>query len=354
MSASTGGTVLVVSGAEDATTAVVVAELHRRGAPVQLLDLAEFPAAAFTARFDRGRWDTVVSGRHPSRAGPGSGSTRSPRSTTGGRPGSARRRGCRRAIASTPTRRCASGSAGSWAAIPARWVSHPHAVARAEWKPLQLRTAAEVGLTVPATVISNDPDVAREFTATAPGPVVVKPLSSTVLNDDGTLRIAFTNVIRPEHLADPPFDESFSATVHLLQHWVPKQREARVIVCGSRVLAATIDAHSEAARVDWRRDYASLTYQRVDVPDDVGARLLAYLESCDIPYGAFDSSDVPGTSCGCDPVRTIRCVTPRPDRTSGPTTSEPRSATSRYTPTSWTGRVCAHSSGSTCPRSRCS
>lgn len=55
----------------------------------------------------------------------------------------------------------------------ARYVNHPAADARADYKPAQLQTAARLGFQVPATLITNDVEEARKFAAEA-GPVVYK------------------------------------------------------------------------------------------------------------------------------------------------------------------------------------
>lgn len=41
--------------------------------------------------------------------------------------------------------------------LPARWVNHPRAVASAEYKPRQLAWANACGLTIPPTLVSNNP-----------------------------------------------------------------------------------------------------------------------------------------------------------------------------------------------------
>lgn len=49
-----------------------------------------------------------------------------------------------------------------------------------------------------------------------------------------------------------------------------------------------IHANSEAALLDWRRDYASIRYEPFDPPADVLAGMRAYLAAMDLRYGCFD------------------------------------------------------------------
>jgi hypothetical protein len=54
-----------------------------------------------------------------------------------------------------------------------------------------------------------------------------------------------------------------------------------------------IHAGSEAAKLDWRTDYASLTYDSVDLPVDVekGVRLL--MDELGLFFGALDFAVTP-------------------------------------------------------------
>src|SRR5947207_1973002 len=56
------------------------------------------------------------------------------------------------------------GFGGIISGLP-RWLNHPTDNAFAEYKPVQLRLATECGLTVPCTLITNDPGPDRRFVA---------------------------------------------------------------------------------------------------------------------------------------------------------------------------------------------
>jgi hypothetical protein len=98
----------------------------------------------------------------------------------------------------------------------------------------------------------------------------------------------------PTHLIDPDdIDDTVSLTAHLFQEWVPKAHEVRLTVVGADLFAAEIQAGSDAARVDWRSDYDSLTYDVCKVPDDVRAGVLGWMEHFRLNFGAFDFAVTP-------------------------------------------------------------
>ncbi|MGH3736902.1 MAG: MvdC/MvdD family ATP grasp protein [Micromonosporaceae bacterium] len=75
-------------------------------------------------------------------------------------------------------REARQGFGGVISALP-RWMNHPAAIGRAEYKAVQLRGAAACGLTIPRTLITNDPQQAKEF-ADDVGATVHKRLSGAI------------------------------------------------------------------------------------------------------------------------------------------------------------------------------
>jgi hypothetical protein len=94
-------------------------------------------------------------------------------------------------------------------------------------------------------------------------------------------------------------------TAHLFQQYIDnKAFEVRATVVGERVFAAAIHAGSEAARIDFRADYASLEYSRIDVPSPVRAGMLAFMRTFALSFGAFDfavTTDGEWIMFECDP-----------------------------------------------------
>ncbi|UJV46683.1 ATP-grasp ribosomal peptide maturase [Streptomyces sp. AMCC400023] len=182
-----------------------------------------------------------------------------------------------------------AGLLGTLYALPVRWVNRPDVDGIASHKPGQLPVAAAHGLRTPRSLITTDQEVARKFCYQVDGPVICKPLMGGPLEYPDGHR---TGV--PTHVVDPDtIDDSVSLTAHLFQEWVPKTHEVRLTVVGQEMFAAEIRAGSDAARVDWRSDYEALTYDVCQVPDDVRAGVLGWLEHFRLNFGAFDFAVTP-------------------------------------------------------------
>lgn len=200
---------------------------------------------------------------------------------------------------SEPERRFAQAQArvglgGVLASLDARWLSHPSTLADVEYKPRQLRTAVRCGLTPPPTLITNDPTAARAF-ADQHTPVIVKALSDPLVHEAGRTSAVYTHLLTDDELADLADLAGVRTTAHLFQAFVtPKAFEVRLTVVGDRLFPVAIHAGSPAARVDWRRDYAALTYEVIGCPEPVAAGVRRFLAAYGLRYGAFDFVVTPG------------------------------------------------------------
>lgn len=275
-----GRTVVVLTRQDDVTADLVVLELARRGVPVFRFDTAEFPTKMVLAgELDGGRFTGGLRSAH-----------RDLDLTDVGGVYYRRPTGFQFPAEMTPTdtewshSEATMGFGGVLCTLDAAWVNHPHAMARAEYKPYQLVEAQRVGLAPPRTLITNDPQQAREFAESIPAGVVYKPLFLPPKGANGRRLTLFTTPVTVEQCGD----EGVAGTAHLFQERIEKAFEVRMTVVGDRVFAARIDTDSDTGRVDWRSDPDSLTYSRIDPPDGVRVAALALLRRLGLLYGAFD------------------------------------------------------------------
>ncbi|MEU5225320.1 ATP-grasp ribosomal peptide maturase [Streptomyces toyocaensis] len=274
--------VLIIAASDDWPTDRIVVELERRGVEVFRMDTADFPQRlTLTGRTDQQRaWtgDLATGYRRVELSRVGSVYYRSPGAFRfpEGMSGPEER------FAASQAR---AGLGGVLSALECRWVNHPAALARAEYKPVQLAAARACGLRIPPTLITNRPADVVAFATEMGGPIVCKPLASPVLIEDGRLTSVYTQRLNLSDLQDL---RGINTTAHLFQAWVSKDHEVRLTVIGQRMLAAAIHAGSEASYEDWRSDYGSLTYTTTLVPEDVGAGMMRLMERLHLRYGAAD------------------------------------------------------------------
>jgi ATP-grasp ribosomal peptide maturase len=278
------GAVLVVTDRYDPTADVVVQELNRRDVPVFRFDTSEFPTALTVgAELDGDGWC--------------------------GRAWTARRSVDLAAISgiyyrrptafsfhedmSTEERRWANVQArlgfGGLLASLAPWLNHPHSIGYAEYKPVQLQAAITAGFRVPRTLVTNDPDIARDFVADV-GQAVYKSFGGTaaVTDSDGTHQV-FATLVTPQQAGEA----SVAHSMHLFQAWVPKVYDVRLTVVDDQFFAARIDARSPASRVDWRADYRSLEYAPIETPAGVRAQASGLLRRLGLRFAAMDFAVTP-------------------------------------------------------------
>lgn len=273
--------ILVLTSENDRTADRVVAELGRRGEAVNRFDLADFPRrvtinAELQDEFGWRGWVKTENGQIP---------LDQVKSIYYRRPTGFifpdELVGRDLTFAAAEARR---GFGGLLFSLSTRWVNHPGRVADAEFKPVQLRVAAGCGLTTPRTLLTSDPDQARVFCRTAEEGIVYKPLSAANIVTGDDAQLVFTSKV-----STADFDDvDLSLTMNLFQEWVPKRYDARVTVVGHHLFPVAIHAASPNAYVDWRTDYASLSYEPIDLPTDVINGIWAYMKRFDLLYGAFD------------------------------------------------------------------
>ncbi|HEY8980549.1 MAG TPA: hypothetical protein VIU15_13295, partial [Streptomyces sp.] len=173
------------------------------------------------------------------------------------------------------------GLGGVLGALPGcLYLSHPQAVARAEYKPAQLAAAAREGLLVPATLITNDPTAAKEFCAEQP--TIYKPLHAGAYEVEGEPAGIWAAPVAVEEI-----DGAVGHSAHLFQARVPKVADVRVVVVGEEVFCARITAPPGV--VDWRAEYRRLSYEPVGCPAEVRGALTRFLDGFGLEFGMSEA-----------------------------------------------------------------
>lgn len=177
-----------------------------------------------------------------------------------------------------------------WNALPCRWLpGRPASIQRAQLKASQLRVAAELGLELPPTLVTNSREEFLDFYNHHNGNIVSKLTGPAFDRTVGaSAEIArYTEVVSKR-------DVGYAASVQycpmILQAYVPKRLELRITVVDQQVFAAEIHSQlTHHTRHDWRRyDLSNTPHFPHALPPDVQERCVRLVERLDLCYGAID------------------------------------------------------------------
>lgn len=166
------------------------------------------------------------------------------------------------------------------------WVNPPDAATYASRKPVQQEAALSVGLTIPDSIYTNDPEEIREFIARHGGEIIYKPFRAVTWKDKDTYWIPYTSALRVESLVE---DNFLRLVPGIYQELVPKSYELRVTVIGRQVLAAKIDSQAtQTGRLDWRKSYHELNMESYKIPPCLAKCCISMLNRLGLVFGCFD------------------------------------------------------------------
>jgi glutathione synthase/RimK-type ligase-like ATP-grasp enzyme len=199
-----------------------------------------------------------------------------------------------------------------------RWVNPWLSERLAGDKTKQLSIARSVGLAVPRTLVTNDPQAVRGFFQQCAGRVIFKPLIGQVTGrppDFSTQlqasfedqfafppacglepsqqdrRVVFTQLLSQDRLDEI---DALAACPAIFQEYVDKQVELRITIVGAKLFAAAI--HSQEypeTSVDFRR-WALLPPEKdvkhavFNLPSVVQTKLLALMDRLGLVFGCAD------------------------------------------------------------------
>lgn len=159
---------------------------------------------------------------------------------------------------------------------------------RLDSKEEQLKLAAHLGMLIPETCITNNPEEARRFVLSHPNGVITKMQSSFAIYQNGIENVVFTNTIGPDNLEDI---ETLQYCPMQFQAKIEKKVELRITIVGDEVFTFAIDSQKlDNSRIDWRKEGNQLLEDWVpyELPADIRSKLLRLMDIYQINYGAID------------------------------------------------------------------
>lgn len=152
---------------------------------------------------------------------------------------------------------------------PSKVVNLPQADHNSNTKIEQLRFAISYrnGIKVPDTILTNDPDILREFYQnheTVCHKLLQVPM---VIRNDDYFGV-YTNIVLPEHIEQA---ELIRRNPCLFQEYIEKRYELRITALTNKIIPIAIYSQSSpVSRIDFRRyDFQNVRYEKVEIPQNV-------------------------------------------------------------------------------------
>lgn len=174
---------------------------------------------------------------------------------------------------------------GLWQLLDVPWMNDPVVDEAASRKARQLRVAADLGLRIPETLITSDPDRAAAFAkARGPGQTIYKTFSCT------------HQIWRETRLlTDAAMAEISSVRVApvIFQEFVHAECDLRITAIGGRLFPAAIRSAGRDDLVDFRSTVGEAELTVATLPAVIETKLLALLDQLGLVYGAIDLRRTP-------------------------------------------------------------
>jgi glutathione synthase/RimK-type ligase-like ATP-grasp enzyme len=167
-----------------------------------------------------------------------------------------------------------------------KWVNSPLAQHKANYKIRQLGIAKILGLKIPDTLITNDPELIQDFFIKwqKESGVIYKPLTYYYTTEG---QITFTTALDFSLLEEK--QKNILSAPGIYQENLQKLYELRVTVVGNETFAVRINSsNSEITKQDWRIDSLGVDCVPYDIPHDLDYKLKQFNKHLGIVYGAYD------------------------------------------------------------------
>ena len=170
----------------------------------------------------------------------------------------------------------------------ARWINPKEASVRANSKILQLKIAAECGITIPTTLCSNDPQDIRYFLLKheADG-VIYKPLCTNFWFEEQRTRISYTSRIS---FLELPSNKLLQVSPGIFQKEIKKKYELRITCFGDYLVAAKLNSqvHKEG-KIDWRAiPGQEMSIEPYILPSSLEHKIRKFMHKMGLVFGSID------------------------------------------------------------------
>jgi glutathione synthase/RimK-type ligase-like ATP-grasp enzyme len=167
---------------------------------------------------------------------------------------------------------------GFWHSLNCYWINDLTSEFRFSHKPFQLTFAKIIGLLIPDTLITNNPDEVLKFVKKYPNQIIYKAFSATMQSwrETRPLREEFLRLI-----------DSVKYAPVIFQEYIDNALDLRIIVIGDNVFAAEA-IPVEGYDYDWRSHMDKLKWKIHKLPVEIEDKIRRYVKEAGLVYGAID------------------------------------------------------------------
>ena len=175
---------------------------------------------------------------------------------------------------------CSAAISGLWLGLDAFWVNHPMREEEALRKAYQLKIAQQVELTIPNTLITNNPNRARAF-------VSRHGFNRTVYQSFSSSEQSWRETPLGQSQAMAELDKVCYAPV-IFQERIPTQVDLRIVVIDGTIFSIAIGAHDNEHKVEHRMAVGRLRGEAFELPSLIVERIHQLMQQLGLVYGVVD------------------------------------------------------------------
>ncbi|MEK7116572.1 MAG: MvdC/MvdD family ATP grasp protein [Patescibacteria group bacterium] len=179
-----------------------------------------------------------------------------------------------------------------YTSIDCFWMNHPLVSMKLleHNKLYQLKTAIQLGLQIPETVVTNDPDELLSFCEHCGGELAIKSIRGRIFREYisrkalslFTRRITYGELLKQRG--------TIALAPVFAQRYIAKKIELRITIAGHKIFACAIHSQdSEKTKHDWRNyDFQNVQHEAFILPESIKEKLQALMRFWKLSFGAID------------------------------------------------------------------
>lgn len=170
--------------------------------------------------------------------------------------------------------------------IDTNWMSYPTNIRKAENKILQSIVAKNIGFNVPSSIITNNPDEVINFKENF-SEICLKPLRKGRYSDQENMYLIYNRILSQDDLAKIDNISNFPV---LIQEYIPKKYELRVIVVNETVFTVVVYSQEKSrTSEDWRVDNCqNVKYEIINIPKEIETKCLKIVRHFGLNFSSMD------------------------------------------------------------------